>query len=65
MTNWPLMGELGYGYHVYQTRLREAEHERLIRSLPRPAVRPLWARVMGFVAGKVNHKPAMLRGMKA
>jgi hypothetical protein len=63
MNDFMMMGELGY--EIWQARLREAEHDRLLRSLPRRKVRPVWEHIGAFFAGKASGKRVVLEATKA
>ena len=58
MTIWPGMPDASSMRELWEARLKDAEQERLISSLPRRATRPLWKRALALLLDKAARTPA-------
>lgn len=65
MASWNTLAEMSYGREVWEARLREAEQQRRLRSLPRrkPLSLRVWIRDRLRGAGALE--PTFLREAKA
>jgi hypothetical protein len=65
MTIWPGMPDASSMRELWEARLKDAEQERLIRSLPRRATRPLWKRALALLLNPPTQKPVLYQELKA